>query len=66
MFSLHTGKEKTIFNNKLSKLVTLVRKASSEDKVDALVYDIDHELKENIAKVKKQLRIVRTNHIDAE
>ena len=33
-----------LFNSKLNKLVTLVRKADKQDKVDEIVADIDRDL----------------------
>ena len=43
----------------MNKLVTLVRKADKQDKVDQLVHEIDLELIENIDKVRDKLRFVR-------
>ena len=66
MYNITKTKEKTMFGNKLNKLVTLVRKATSEDKIDQLVYDIDHELKEKMEKVNRQLKFVRQDQMEPE
>ena len=43
-FNITKQKEKMLFNSKLNKLVTLVRKEDKQEKVDELVAEIDREL----------------------
>ena len=44
MFNITKQKEKMLFNSKLNKLVTLVRKEDKQEKVDEIVAEIDREL----------------------
>ena len=37
-------KEALLFNNKLNKLITLVKKATRDEVIEELVHDIDQEL----------------------
>ena len=41
MYNVTKAKEKTLFNNKIQKLITLVRREKQGSKVDELVADID-------------------------
>ena len=43
-FNITKQKEKMLFNSKLNKLVTLVRKEDKQEKVDEIVAEIDREL----------------------
>ena len=43
-YNITKQKEKMLFNSKLNKLVTLVRKEDKQEKVDELVAEIDREL----------------------
>ena len=58
-YNITKQKEKTLFNNKLNKLVALVRKVDKEDAVDELVYEIDRELVEKMENVRDKLKFVR-------
>ena len=58
-YNITKQKEKVLFNNKLNKLVALVRKVDKEDAVDELVYEIDRELVEKVENVRDKLRLVR-------
>ena len=48
-----------IFNGKLNKLLTLIRSASDEQKIDELTLDIEAQIESNAMRVKKDLDIVR-------
>ena len=41
MYNITKKKENLIFNNKMGKLVTLVRKATNESVIEELTYEID-------------------------
>lgn len=58
-YNITKQKEKVLFNNKLNKLVALIRKVDKEDAVDELVYEIDQELVERVENVRDKMRFVR-------
>ena len=58
-FNITKQKEKMLFNSKLNKLVTLVRKEDKQEKVDELVAEIDRELIQQAEDVRDKLREAR-------
>lgn len=62
VYNLNAQKEGRVINNKLQKLVALIRKSSDPCAVDVLVYDIKLLLQSKAVQVQHQLNIVKRNN----